>query len=102
MTEKTKLEIDVDLQHLIPQFIENRKNDVLSLVHLAEKKDLTSIAQLAHKIKGAAAGYGFSRLSSMAAEIEQSTKNNDLSAITRITNDMKMHLENIEIHFVIM
>lgn len=97
---KIKVEIDEDLQDLIPQFLENRKKDNESLQSLVAQKDLTAIAQLAHKIKGAAAGYGFIDLSAMAAEMEKAAKNNDSSPLSGIANNMKTHFENIEITFV--
>lgn len=97
---KTKIEIDADLQDLIPQFLENRKKDIASLETLVAQKDLVAIAALAHKIKGAAAGYGFNDLSSMAAEMEKAAKANDASPLPGIASNMKNHFENIEIHFV--
>lgn len=99
---KIKVEIDQDLQDLIPQFIENRKKDIESLQTLVEKNDLVAIAQLAHKIKGAAAGYGFADLSTMASELEKAAKSNDSSPLPTIAGQMKNHFENIEIHFVSM
>ncbi|HEX7673323.1 MAG TPA: Hpt domain-containing protein [Bdellovibrio sp.] len=97
---KTKIEIDADLQDLIPQFLENRKKDIASLQALIDQKDLVAIAALAHKIKGAAAGYGFADLSSMAAEIEIAAKASDVNPLSGIVSNMKTHFENIEIHFV--
>lgn len=97
---KIKVEIDSDLQDLIPQFIENRKKDIESLQSLVASNDLTAIAALAHKIKGAAAGYGFADLSGIASEMEKAAKNNQADPLKGLANDMKTHFENIEIHFV--
>ncbi|MDG0817251.1 Hpt domain-containing protein [Bdellovibrio svalbardensis] len=97
---KIKVEIDADLQDLIPQFLENRKKDIASLQELIAKQDLTAIAQLAHKIKGAAAGYGFVDLSNMASDMEKAAKNNDGTPLPIIASNMKNHFDNIEIHFV--
>ncbi|MGE5084681.1 MAG: Hpt domain-containing protein [Bacillota bacterium] len=99
---KTRVEIDSDLKDLIPQFIENRKKDIDSLQSLVATHDLTAIAALAHKIKGAAAGYGFSDLSSIAAEIEKEAKNNNDASLQKLAQNMRTHFENIEIHFVSM
>lgn len=97
---KVKVEIDADLQDLIPQFIENRKKDIETLDQMVGKNDLASIAQLAHKIKGAAAGYGFNDLSNLAAQMEVAAKNNDSTPMTDLLTKMKSHFSNIEIHFV--
>ena len=97
---KTRVEIDSDLKDLIPQFIENRKKDIDSLQSLVANHDLTSIAALAHKIKGAAAGYGFADLSAIAAEIEKEAKNNNEAPLQKLAQNMRTHFDSIEIHFV--
>lgn len=99
---KVKVEIDADLQDLIPQFVENRKKDIESLEQLVEKNDLVAIAQLAHKIKGAAAGYGFNELSNLASQMEKAAKNNDASPLKDLVKQMRIHFLNVEIHYVSM
>lgn len=99
---KVKVEIDADLQDLIPQFVENRKNDIEALEKLIAQNDLVGISQLAHKIKGAAAGYGFVELSDLAAQMEKSAKNNDASPLQDLIKKMRIHFLNIEIHYVSM
>lgn len=97
---KVKVEIDADLQDLIPQFIENRKKDIEALSILIENQDLVAIAQMAHKIKGAAAGYGFLDLSEMAAQMELAAKKNDPFPLPELWRKMKVHFQNIEIHYI--
>lgn len=97
---KIRVEIDVDLQDLIPQFVENRKKDIASLEQLIENEDCVAIAQLAHKIKGAAAGYGFSELSELAAQLEKAVKNGDQSVLSDIVKKMRIHFLNIDIQYV--
>lgn len=99
---KVRINVDSELQDLIPQFLENRKKDIQAMSELVERKDLSAIAQLAHKIKGAAAGYGFRDLSDLAAQMEQAAKRNDLSPLESLSENMKDHFERIEIHFVSM
>ncbi|QLY25739.1 Hpt domain-containing protein [Bdellovibrio sp. KM01] len=97
---KIKVEIDADLQDLIPQFTENRKKDILALEELIAKNDLPAIAALTHKIKGAASSYGFMQLSEIAAQMEKLSKNNEGTQLAALAQDMKNHFENIEIQFV--
>lgn len=100
MQKKELVDIDIDLQDLIPQFLANRKNDMTLLGQLAEKNDLEELSKLAHKIKGAAAGYGFSTLSSYADKIEQLAKRKEASAIPSLVSTMKSHFDSIEVRFV--
>lgn len=99
---KVKIEIDADLQDLVPQFVENRKRDLESLQQLVLKKDIEAIAQLAHKIKGAAAGYGFNELSDLASQLEKAAKNKDETPLESLVQKMKVHFSNIEIQYIAM
>jgi HPt (histidine-containing phosphotransfer) domain-containing protein len=100
MEIKNTINIDADLQDLIPQFIENRRRDILDLQKLIEAKDARSIALLAHKIKGSAAGYGFKDLSMLASDLENAVKNNDFHSLEMISKKMKFHMDNIEVKFI--
>ena len=100
--QKAKVEIDADLQDLIPQFLENRKKDIESLKALVQQNDLEAIGQLAHKMKGAAAGYGFVQLSEYAAQIESAARAKISDPIPQLLDKMKAHFENIEVRFVSM
>ncbi len=100
--EKNKVEVDADLQDLIPQFLENRKKDLETLRGLVEKKDIEALAALAHKIKGSAAGYGFATLSQYAAQIEVAAKKNDFAPIPNLVTEMRSHFDNVEVLFVAM
>lgn len=102
MGKKNVVEVDEDLKDLIPQFLENRKNDLEALNNLISKQDLTAIAQLAHKIKGAAGGYGFSELSQYAARIESFAKSNQMDSIKDLYPEVKEHFTNVEIEYVAM
>lgn len=99
---KTTIDIDVDLQDLIPNFIENRKKDLEALQSLVAQNKLTEIAQLAHKIKGAAAGYGFAQLSDFASQMEIAAKNNNSAPLRPLLEQMKTHFSNIDIHYISM
>ncbi len=85
-----KVEIDPDIADLVPQFLENRNKDLLSLKELIQSKNSTAIAQLAHKIKGSASGYGFDELSRIATAMETAAKVDNFSAIH------KLHVEALE------
>jgi HPt (histidine-containing phosphotransfer) domain-containing protein len=99
---KSIVEIDADLQDLVPQFVENRKKDIETLRQLVQNDDLNAISQLAHKIKGAAAGYGFNELSELAAQMEKASKGNEPNPLAELVKRMETHFLNIEIRYVSM
>ena len=102
MQKMELIEIDSDLQDLIPQFLTNRKNDMNQLLQFVETNDLAAIAALAHKIKGTAAGYGFSQLSEYASQLEQIAKGTSTGDLKTVATNMKNHFDRIEVRFISM
>lgn len=90
-----RVEIDPDIADLVPQFLENRNKDLLSLEELLISKNMNAISQLAHKIKGSAAGYGFAELSRIAAEMEVVAMGDDLSTIQKLYNEARDYLATV-------
>lgn len=97
---KIKVEIDADLEDLIPQFLDNRKKDIETLQQLVEKNELPAISQLAHKVKGAASSYGFIELSELASQMEMLARNNESTGLDNLVKKMKIYFLNIEVHYV--
>ncbi len=93
--KKFRVEVDPDIADLVPQFLENRNKDLLSLEELLASKNTTAISQLAHKIKGSAAGYGFTELSRIAAEMEVSAKKENLPEIQKLYKEAREYLATV-------
>jgi HPt (histidine-containing phosphotransfer) domain-containing protein len=92
-----RVEIDPDIADLVPQFLENREKDLLSLEDLIRSKNASSISQLAHKIKGSAAGYGFDELSQIAASMETAAKEENFHLIEKLYQDAQQYLKSVEV-----
>ena len=53
---------DIQLQDLIPEFIQNRHNEIPQLESYLQTRDFDSIRRLGHTLKGICASYGFNYL----------------------------------------
>ncbi len=96
-----KVEIDADLADLIPQFMENRKKDLIQLQALAKQGDSSGLTQMTHRLKGVAAGYGFSDLSALASQLELAAKTGDTSRYQVLVNQIASHLANVEVSYIV-
>lgn len=97
MNKKIQIKIDPDIADLIPQFIENRHNDLHSLSEIIDASNFEAIAQLAHKIKGSAGGYGFDGLSAIAAKMEVAAKQSNLEEAKSLLVQAQEYLNSVEI-----
>jgi len=81
--KKIRVRVDPDLQDLIPDYLENRKKDLLVYQQALEKDDFDSITVLSHSMKGSGGGYGFNDLSSIGRAIEKAAKNRDKESVRK-------------------
>jgi len=89
--------VDRDLEDLIPNFMANRENDLITMRDAVDKADYETIQDLAHGLKGAGGGYGFDALSEIAAAIEQAAKVKDSGQIRAWLTDLADYLKKVEI-----
>lgn len=97
--EKIIVNIDPDLEELIPGFLENRIKDIQILEKAAGQQDFAALKSVGHSLKGVGGGYGFAKITELGAGIEASAKENDLERINQLISDLADYLQRIEVKF---
>ena len=98
--DKVIVEVDEDLEDLIPGFLENRHKDIEKLRQAVTASDLETLRSIGHSLKGVGGGYGFDKMSELGAGIETAAKSEQLDAITSCITDLETYLSKIDIKFV--
>ena len=93
----SKVYIDPDLEFLIPQFLENREEDIKNLEKLLEESKFEQIRIIGHSMKGSGGGYGFDYLTQIGSQIEKHAELKNREEIEKLIRDLKDYLSNIEI-----
>ena len=94
---KYSVVVDRDLEDLIPDFLQNRQEDITAIVTAADSKDYEAIRVIGHTLKGIGGGYGFDRITELGAAIEQAGKQQDPTKAYELTQELKQYLEVVEI-----
>ncbi len=94
------VEIESDLQALIPGFLKNRTKDIIELQSLMNESKFEEIEKLAHRMKGSTGSYGFLEMSEIAALLETKAKNQNLNEIQQMINQLKEIIESTEVKFI--
>ena len=92
-----KIKIDKDLKPIIPQFLENRKNDIHKISNYLEENNYEEIEVIGHSMKGSGGGYGFEEITEIGKEIENAAKAKNSKKIMKEVDNLKLYLEEIEI-----
>lgn len=94
---KITVNIDPDLEDLIPGFLSNRKEDVEKLRSAFKSSSLEDLRSIGHSLKGVGGGYGFQKITEIGAEIENHAKSDNLDEINKLIDDLDEYLDCVEI-----
>ena len=95
--EKIVVNVDEDLEELIPGFLENRNKDIQLLRDAISGNDIARVQSIGHSLKGVGGGYGFDGLSEIGASLEIAAKENNTSVIEEKIAALVDYLERVEI-----
>ena len=98
-TKKIIIKINSNLKELVPKFIQNREKDAQSISKNIEEYNFERIQNTANSMKDTSAGYGFSEITKLGIEIEDSAKNQDIDRIKKLVTALSHYLDNIEVKF---
>ena len=93
------VEIDARLQSLVPNFLQNRATDVVSVTNAALAGDFATIALLGHSMKGSGGSYGFDAITEIGSKLEAAAEAQDSTEIAREVAELRDYLKRVEVVF---
>lgn len=94
------VKIDIDLEDLVPGFLENRHNDIDLIKKLINEGNFSEIQRIGHSMKGSGGGYGFDEISVIGKYIEEASKEKDVNVILENIKNLADYLAAIKIEYV--
>ena len=98
-TGRIKVVVDSGIEDLIPGYMENRQEDIKSILGTLEAGDYETVQILGHSMKGSGGGYGFDGISEIGQTLELAAKEKDAGTIKRMVADLANYLEQVDIVF---
>ncbi len=98
--DKIIVEVDADLEDLIPGFLDRRQQDLQTLRAALDTADFEQIQQLAHTLKGVGGGYGFDTITSISEHIQLAAENRRADEIETELAALTNYLERVEVIYV--
>ena len=100
MTEKIIVNVDRDLEDLMPLFMETRQRDLEGLSKGLAINDFASLHRIGHGMKGSGGAFGFQWITETGAIIEASALVNDHATIQKQFAPFSDYLARVEIQCV--
>ena len=89
--------VDSELMEIVPGFLDNRRDDVTTMVGALEEGDFETIRVLGHDMKGSGGGYGFDGITDIGQSLEQAAKDQDQTGIRKLVQDLVNYVERVEV-----
>jgi len=96
-SEKIVITVESDLEDLVPEFIEHKRENAEEILGCLQKGDYEKITMFGHRMKGAGAGYGFDFITEMGKVIEQGGKDRNDEQIKKSVDDLVAYLGRVEV-----
>jgi HPt (histidine-containing phosphotransfer) domain-containing protein len=87
--------IDADTLDLIPEFLEARTTDAVSIEQELAIKSYATIVRIAHCIKGGGGCYGFPMITAIGVELERGAQTQDNSTIVQSVARLRNYLAEV-------
>ena len=96
-TDRILVRVDPELEAVIPEFLEGRRQDVTSLREALERSDFETIRRLGHRMRGSGSGYGFEAITQIGESLEQAGRNRTPDEVPHWLAELANYLERVEI-----
>jgi len=97
--EKIIINVDPDLEDLIPGFLENRSRELETLRNALGEGNYQSIQSIGHSMKGVGGGYGFDGITDIGRDLENAAKSQDRDEINALIKKYSDYLDRIEVRY---
>jgi HPt (histidine-containing phosphotransfer) domain-containing protein len=94
------VDVDIEVESIVPEFLENRKKDCLLISSLLESGAFSEIRTLGHRMKGAGGSYGFDDISELGETIEDAALAGDKQTISKAVQQLTQYLERVVVVYV--
>jgi PAS domain S-box-containing protein len=91
------IETPPGLEQIVPGYLAARREELPGISALVAASDFTSLAALAHNLKGSGTSYGFPDLTRLGIALEESANQKDTVALSARLADLKDYLARVEL-----
>ncbi len=83
----------------MPMFMAGRKQEVMDIREALARQDFHTAGRIAHGMKGAGGIYGFERVATLAASIEQAAETGSAASIESDLTLLTTYLDHVQVVF---
>lgn len=90
---------DADLDDIIPEYLESKREECVQLRELAEQGNFEGIRSIAHGMKGSGGCYGFPVISEIGTEMEIAAKAANQADVLVQVDALQSYMGRVEVRY---
>jgi HPt (histidine-containing phosphotransfer) domain-containing protein len=98
--KRQQIEIEADLQDLVPNFLEHKRSDIGFIRLAIDQRDFQAVSEIGHKMKGEGGSFGFDAVTVMGAALEQAALHQDVASLNHTLEELAEYLESIDVVYI--
>lgn len=99
MTKPIIEEVGQDMADILPDYLNNRKIEVVKLSEALSKADFKTLQFVGHKLAGSAGSYGLLSLTEIGKRLEEFAREQDKVNVTLALTDYKTYLRHLQVTY---
>ncbi len=100
MNEKIVVDVDHELEDLMPLFMETRQRDLAGLEAGLAMNDHAALRAIGHGMKGSGGAFGFPLITEMGDLIESNALLKDVAAVEKQYLKLRDYLSKVHVNYV--
>jgi histidine phosphotransfer protein HptB len=92
--------VEKDLEDLIPLFLARRKADQSGIAAALSRRDFEALRKIGHNMNGAGASYGFERISELGEQLTKAARAGDVAALGEIKNAFDDYMRRLVVNYM--
>lgn len=97
--EKIIVQVDAELEDIIPAFLEEMHENVRAMQEALKKCDYETLQHLGHKTKGTAGYYGFDAICNIGTSLDQAAKTRDSEEVRNLVDQLSTYLKRVDVRY---
>ncbi len=99
-SEPFRVEVDRDLEDLVPQYLQNKRKDAQKIREALDKGEFDTVRVLGHSMAGSGGGYGFPGITRIGRNIERYALAKDADAVRGSVHELEIYLSRVVVEYV--
>ncbi len=97
--EEIVVRVEALLEDMIPEYLEHRKAEILSIHSALKEEDFASLRAIGHDIEGTGGAFGFKGMAQIGRSLRLAAAEGDHQGVQRLAEELSDYLDRVRVKY---